>query len=147
MASFFLSKSQFLKGLQCPKSLYLQKYYPELAGEVSESREALFESGKEVGVLARGLHLGGVEILFDAKNFARQLELTKEYIKKGMTIIYEPAFNHDGLFTKADILRKAKSGWELYEVKHSTKIKEDAFHYEDVAFQYHVLIENGLSMN
>lgn len=147
MASFFLSKSQFLKGLQCPKSLYLQKYHPELAGEVSESREALFESGKKVGVLARGLHPGGVEILFDAKNFARQLELTKEYIKKGMTIIYEPAFNHDGLFTKADILRKTKSGWELYEVKNSTKIKEDAFYYEDVAFQYHVLKENGLSIN
>lgn len=147
MASFFLSKSQFLKGLQCPKSLYLQKYHPELAGEVSESREALFESGKEVGVLARGLHPGGLEILFDAKNFARQLELTKEYIKKGMTIIYEPAFNHDGLFTKADILRKTKSGWELYEVKNSTKIKEDAFYYEDVAFQYHVLKENGLSIN
>jgi hypothetical protein len=79
MSTIYISKSQFLKGLQCPKSLYLQKYHPELAGEVSESREALFKSGKEVGVLARGLHPGGVEILFDAKNFARQLELTKEY--------------------------------------------------------------------
>ncbi len=58
MLQVFISKSQFLKGLQCPKSLYLQKYYPELAREVHESREALFESGKEVGVLARGLHPG-----------------------------------------------------------------------------------------
>jgi len=142
-----ISKSQFLKGLQCPKALYLLKYYPELAGEISESQEALFTSGKEVGVIARGLHPGGVEVVFDAKNFARQLELTKEHIENGTTIIYEPAFNHNGLFTKADILRKAKSGWKLYEVKNSTKIKEDAFHYEDVAFQYHVLKENGLSIN
>jgi len=147
LSTIYISKSQFLKGLQCPKSLYLLKYHPELAGEVSESQEALFESGREVGVLARGLYPDGVEILFDAKNFAKQLELTKEYIRNGTTVIYEPAFNHDGLFAKADILRKAKSGWELYEVKNSTTIKEDAFHYEDVAFQYHVLEENGLSIN
>lgn len=143
----YISKSQFLKGLQCPKALYLHKHYPELAAEISESQKALFESGKEVGVLARGLHPGGVEVVFDAKNFARQLELTKEHIKNGTTIIYEPAFNYDGLFTKADILRKAKNAWELNEVKSSTTIKEDAFYYEDVAFQYHVLKENGLSIN
>jgi hypothetical protein len=147
MSAIYISKSQFLKGLQCPKSLYLLKYHPELAGEVSESREALFESGKEVGVLARGLYPGGIEILFDAKNFAKQLELTKEHIKNGVTIIYEPAFSYEGLFTKADILRKGKQGWELYEAKQSTTIKEDAFHYEDVAFQYHVLRKNGLSIN
>lgn len=147
MSTIYISKSQFLKGLQCPKSLYIHKNHPELAEEISESQEALFESGKEVGVLARGLYPGGVEILFDAKNFTKQLDLTKKYIKNGTTIIYESAFSHDGLFSKADILRKAKSGWELYEVKNSTKIKEDVFHYEDVAFQYHVLKENGLSIN
>src|SRR4030042_3080309 len=114
MASFFLSKSQFLKGLQCPKSLYLQKYYPELAGEVSESREALFESGKEVGVLARGLHLGGVEILFDAKNFARQLELTKESIKKAHLVHINNQYERQGnieidkLFTMNDVTKDVK---------------------------------------
>lgn len=90
MSTIHISKSQFVKGLQCHKSLYLQKYHPELAGELSESREALFASGREVGVLARELHPGGVEIIFDAKNFAKQLELTKEHIKNGVSIIYEP---------------------------------------------------------
>jgi len=69
MSQVFISKSQFLKGLQYPKSLYLQKYHPELAGELSESLQVKLESGKEIGVLARELHLGGVEILFDEKTF------------------------------------------------------------------------------
>lgn len=38
MSTIYISKSQFLKGLQCPKALYL---HTELAGETSESREAL----------------------------------------------------------------------------------------------------------
>lgn len=115
--------------------------------EVSESREAVFQSGKDVGVLARGLYPGGVEILFDSNNFAKQLELTKAEIDGGAEIIYEPAFSHDGLFIKADIFKKGGRGWELYEIKNSTKIKAEAFHLEDVAFQYYVLKENGLSIS
>lgn len=147
MRKIFISKSQFLKGLQCPKSLYLLKYHPDLAAEISESREALFQSGREAGIVARELLPGGIEIVFDARNFAKQLELTEEYVKNGTSIIYEAAFSHDGLFAKVDILTKSQNAWELYEVKNSTTIKEDAFHFEDVAFQYHVLKENGLSIN
>jgi hypothetical protein len=147
MADTFISKSQFLKALQCPKSLYLYKYHPELIEEADESREAIFHCGQEVGVFARGLFPDGVEIFFDGQNFTAQLEQTKKEIDKGVKILYEPAFSNDGLFIKADILRKQNKGWELYEVKNSTKIKEDAFHFEDVAFQYHVLRENGLSVN
>lgn len=144
MTTIFISKTQFLKGLQCLKSLYLHKYHPELKGETSEVKEAWFQSGKEVGFVARELYPNGVEIIFDETNFSKQLKLTKAEIDKGATIIYEPAFSHTGLFAKTDILRKGSSGWELYEVKNSTKIKNEAFHLEDVAFQYYVLKENGL---
>ncbi len=35
-----ISKSSFIKGKQCLKSLYLQKKYPELQDPVSEGRQA-----------------------------------------------------------------------------------------------------------
>ncbi len=142
-----ISKSQFLKGIQCLKSLYLLKYHPELIPEIDESQEALFQSGKEVGVIARGLFPGGVEIVFDAENFSKQLEQTKTEIKKGANILYEAAFSHNSLFIKSDIFKKSPRGWELYEVKSSTKIKEEDLHFEDVAFQYHVLNGIGLSIS
>ncbi len=146
-SNIFISKSQFLKGVQCLKSLYLLKYHPELIPEIGESQEALFQSGKEMGIIARGLFPGGVEIIFDAENFSKQLEQTKTEIKKGAKILYEASFSHNGLFMKSDIFKKGPKGWELYEVKSSTKIKEEYLHFEDVAFQYHVLNGIGLSIS
>jgi len=145
MDDIFISKSQFLKGLQCLKSLYLSKYHPELMDDISESQEALFRSGKEVGSVARGLFPGGLEIKFDGESITRQIQLTQSGIREGTKIIYEAAFSHNGLFAKADILRKGRKGWEIYEIKNSSKIKD--YHLEDVAFQYHVLKENGLPVN
>ena len=56
----YLSKSLFLRGLQCPKSLYLYKTQPDLRDEISEAQEAVFRAGTEVGVTAQGLFHGGI---------------------------------------------------------------------------------------
>lgn len=144
MSNIFISKSQFLKGLQCLKSLYLEKYHPELVPETDESQEALFQSGKEVGFVARGLFPGGFEISSEDIPIDEQIETTKAEIKKGTKILYEASFSHNGLFVRSDVLTKGSGGWELYEVKSTTKIKEENFHFEDVAFQYRVL--NGLGI-
>ena len=48
----YLSKSLFIKGLQCHKLLFLQKNCPELKDEISDSQEAIFEGGRDVGILA-----------------------------------------------------------------------------------------------
>lgn len=48
-----LSKSQYLKGLQCPKALWLYRHRPDLAPPISEQKQWLFDSGHEVGTLAQ----------------------------------------------------------------------------------------------
>ena len=48
----FLSKSLFIRGLQCHKSLYLQKFRPELKDAITDEKEKLFSGGNEVGILA-----------------------------------------------------------------------------------------------
>lgn len=53
-----LSKSKFVQGLLCHKALYLQMHHPELADPVPASREALVQTGNEVGALAHGLFPG-----------------------------------------------------------------------------------------
>jgi len=60
-ASTFLSKSLYIRGLQCHKSLYLHKYQPELKDGMSGEQEALFNTGHEVGDYAKQLFPGGVE--------------------------------------------------------------------------------------
>lgn len=140
-----LSKSLFLRGLQCHKSLYLHKYHPELKDETSESREALFQAGHVVGNYAKCLFSGGVEIPYDGLTHEEQLKLTQSLIKKGTSTLYEATFSHDGIFIKADILHRNKKGWDLYEVKSSSEVKD--YHYEDVAVQYYVLKGCGLSVS
>ena len=138
----YLSKSLFLRGLQCPKSLYLYKTQPDLRDEISEAQEAVFRAGTEVGVIAQGLFPGGKVIPYDGMSLDDQIKLTQAEITAGTRILYEPAFQFDKVFVKADILRKVGEEWDLYEVKGSTGIKE--VYLNDIALQYYVLKNSGL---
>ncbi|MCR4287579.1 MAG: hypothetical protein NUW09_06170 [Deltaproteobacteria bacterium] len=60
-----LSKSRFIRGLQCHKSLWLYSHEPELMKEPASGLLAAYEIGKEVGVLAHGLFPGGVMLSFE----------------------------------------------------------------------------------
>jgi hypothetical protein len=140
----YLSKSLFTRGLQCHKSLYLKKYQPELAEEASDDQQARMESGQEVGILAQGLFPGGVEIPYEGLSYDEQLEKTKEAIEAGRTV-YEGAFSYDNIFIKVDILPKGSNGWELFEVKGTTEVKE--YHKNDLALQYYVLKNAGIPVS
>ena len=120
----YLSKSLFIKGLQCHKFLYLRKYHPDLKDEVSEQQEASFQIGRDVGVYAQNLFPNGVEILFDDVTLTDQLSRTTKEIENGTAVIYEAAFSFDNIFVKVDILRKHEGRWEIYEVKNSTSVKD-----------------------
>jgi len=63
--------------------------------------------------------------------------MTRSEIEKGTTTIYEAAFSHDDVFVKVDILHKGRKGWDIYEVKSSTELKD--VYVPDAAIQYHVL--------
>ena len=57
-----ISKSKFVAGCQCLKRLYWQVHEPELAGEPDAAAVAIMEQGRQVGILARQLFAGGVEV-------------------------------------------------------------------------------------
>jgi hypothetical protein len=140
----YLSKSLFLRGLQCPKSLYLFKTQPDLRDQVSDAQEAIFRAGTEVGITAQGLFPGGKVIPYDGMSLDDQKKLTQAEMAAGTPILYEPAFQFDKVFVKADILRNVGEEWDLYEVKGSTGIKE--VYLNDIALQYFVLKNSGLPL-
>jgi hypothetical protein len=138
----YLSKSLFMRGIQCPKSLYFQKYRPEWRDEISEDQETLFQSGKEVGLLARELFPGGVEIPYEGLSHSDQLQETQRALTHGIKTLYEATFIFDNIFVKNDLLHKGKKGWRLYEVKIGTELKE--VYLNDTALQYYVVKGSGL---
>ncbi len=134
-----LSKSQFIRGLQCHKSLWLLKHRPELRDQPDAAQQALFDTGHTVGDLACQLFPGGIEIEFDTQNFDGMVEQTRQLIADGVEVIYEAAFKQNGIFAMADILVKNGDGWDVYEVKASTGVKD--YHLKDAAVQWYSLSE------
>ena len=60
--SMTISKTSYCAGVQCLKRLYLLVHSPELAAQPDAAAEAIIEQGREVGMLARQLFPGGVEV-------------------------------------------------------------------------------------
>ncbi len=141
----YLSKSLYMRGLQCRKSLYLDRHRPELRSEPTPELETLWKSGHEVGDFARMLFPGGVVVPFDGLTKELQLAKTREEIDRGTKAIYEATFSHDDVFVKADIVVRNRGCWDMYEVKSSTSVKEH--YWDDVAIQYYVLSGCGLPVN
>jgi len=141
----YLSKSLFVRGLQCHKSLHLRLFHPELRDELTEAQEARFQMGTEVGLYARQLFPGGLEIPYDSLSHEEQLQRTNSALAKGVTVLYEPAFSHDGVFVKVDLLHRSRKGWEIYEVKSSTEVKDP--HIDDISVQYFVVVGSGLPVS
>lgn len=138
-----LSKSQFIRGLQCHKSLWLHKNSPELRDVIPPEQQAVFQSGTDVGILAQELFPGGVEIPYDGLSLSEQLDFTRQEIANGTQTIYEATFCYDDILVKVDILHHGQSGWELYEVKSSTDAKD--VYLNDIAIQQYVL--NGATIS
>jgi len=139
-----LSKSQYIRGLQCHKSLWLYKNNPELRDKENQAQESLFNIGYDVGELAKQLFADGVEIEFDSSDFDAMIKKTKELLKNGTEVIYEAAFKENGIFAMADILVKNGDAWDIYEVKASTHVKE--YHINDTSIQWYAL-SNAIKLN
>lgn len=141
-----LSKSQYARGMQCHRSLWLYREFKELQDPVSPEDQAIFDQGTEVGILAQKWIKGGVLIDAPHTEPERALRQTQDAITAGAKVLYEAAFLHDDVLVRVDILmRNHEGGWDFYEVKSTTEVK-DVF-LIDVAIQRHVLHGAGLKVH
>lgn len=140
-----LSKSTFLRGVQCDKSLYLYKHYYELRDEISPEKQAIFNRGTNVGVIAQQLFPGGIDVSPESPfKYAESVEKTRQLLEQGQKIIYEACFVYEGVLVALDILVNENGKWYAYEVKSSTKITE--VYKLDAALQYWVITNAGLEL-
>jgi len=134
MAVTSLSKSRFLAGLQCHRQLWWKVHEPEAPElKVDVKQQFVFDQGHQVGAMARTFIPGGalIDLPFDKKR--DRIEATQKALAKGAQVVYEGSFQGDGVYAAIDILEKKKDGFDLIEVKSSTKVKEE--HISDAAVQ------------
>ena len=140
-----LSKSSFLRGLQCEKSLYLYKHHYNLKDLTSSSLQVVFDQGTNIGLLAQKLFPNGVDA--SPENNFKVIESvgkTLGFINEGNTVIYEATFLFDEVLAALDILIKDEEGWKAYEVKSSTKVSET--YIKDAAIQYYTITNSGIDL-
>jgi predicted RecB family nuclease len=140
-----LSKSKFVAGCQCLKRLYLQVHEPKLAAEPDGTADAIIEQGREVGMLARQMFPGGVEVRSKG-GLDQAIRATRELIgNRDVPAIFEGTFEHNGVLVRVDVLHRRKDErWRLIEVKSTTEIKDH--HLEDVAIQHCVVTRSGVDL-
>ena len=140
-----LSKSSYLRGLQCHKNLYFHKNRPDLKPQIGAAQQRIFDQGTNVGELAQQLFPGGVDCTpEDYSQLGTAVEQTQRLIADGTKVIYEAAFVYDDVFVALDILVKEEDGWHAYEVKSSTNLKP--VNLDDMAVQYYVITGSGLPL-
>ena len=146
MEKHVLSKSTFIRGNQCLKSLYLNKKRPFLRDRLSPGQLAKFKRGTKLGKLAQDLFPGGIDLSpRSPSQYQKRVLETAEIIKQGnYDTLYEAVFQFDQLLIMLDILNNDNGDWIGYEVKSSLKISDT--YLLDAAFQYYVISNSGLPL-
>ena len=142
-----LSKSRFTAGLQCLKRLYLECYSRDLADEVDAATQARFDTGNEVGELARQRFPGGTLVAESYLEHGQAVATTNTLMGNyPVPPLYEAAFTFEGIRLRADILRpNGDQSFSLVEVK-STTGYDATKHLADVAIQLYALERSGVAI-
>ena len=140
-----ITKSDFLRHLQCYKYLWLYKNRKDLIPrDVESEMERAFDDGYEVEECASLLFPNGVDAKDD--NIDRAISKTNNLVAAKTLAIFQPTFTVNNLFCRSDIIshNNLNNSWDLYEVKSSTEVKD--IHIFDLAFQKVCIEDSGLKV-
>jgi len=137
-----LSKSSYIRGRQCLKSLYLYKNRYFLRDPIPYDQQLKFRRGHRIGDLAHELFPGGVNLSPGHPSRQKKAsEETRNSIEQRTPVIYEAVFITEKYVAIMDILVLVGNSYHAWEVKSSLRISET--YLQDLAFQYFVMSQAG----
>lgn len=137
----FLSKSDYIMGLDCVKALWLKKNRKDLTPEYDDRTLQNFETGEKVQELACDYYGKGVFVDAENRDVFGGAAKTK-VLAKTNDIIYEATAKLDnGCFCRIDIMMRNGDAWDLIEIKSATEVKD--YYIDDLAFQKYVFENAG----
>lgn len=144
-----ITKTDFMRGMQCPKMLWLDKHKPSLriiprevqekldaGNEFGDRAMAMFGPYEEMTVYRPGTHIPDKKAMVEA---------TKTHLALGTPVICEAAFSNYNNYCAVDILRKTEKGYDMYEVKNSPEIHDQFI--RDAGFQYYIIARCGVRID
>lgn len=137
--SHLLSKSKYIRGLQCDRALWLDVYNPRLAKYTREQMQR-FDRGREFEYAFKDTFPNGIDISAELKrNVDAYPELTAIYLDKEETVdLFEAGFLYDDVLVLADVVHKNTDGsLDIYEVKSGNALSET--YKRDAALQHYII--------
>lgn len=143
-----ITKSDFLRYLECPAYFWFFKKKPEVLTEqeLSDFDKELIKNGQAVELWARKLFPRGV--LVKSKE-AAAIKETQELLKEDQKAIFQATVQAENLYAMVDILEwdEDQGHWIINEVKAtSSKEKKKEEQLNDATFQYIVAKKAGLDV-
>ena len=112
-----LTKTNFMRGMQCPKMLWLDKHKPGLK-VIPPEIQAKLDAGNAFGDRAMGMFGPFEEMTVYRKGTTipdkkAMLANTQDALERGVDVICEAAFSNYNNYCAADILRRNETGYDL----------------------------------
>ena len=137
--SHLLSKSKYIRGLQCDRALWLDVFNPRLARYTAEQMRR-FDRGREFEYAFKDTFPHGIDISAELKrNVDAYPELTAMYLDKEEEVdLFEAGFLYNDVLVLADVVHKNLDvALDIYEVKSGNVLSET--YKRDAALQHYVI--------
>lgn len=136
-----ITKTDFMRGMQCRKMLWLDKHKPGLKVIPLEVQKRL-DAGNDFGDRAMAMFGDYEEMTVyrpgttipDTKAMVAK---TAEHLERGTSVICEAAFLYYNNYCAVDILRKTDTGYDFYEVKNAPAVYDQFI--RDAGFQFYIM--------
>ncbi len=146
--SHLLSKSKYIRGLQCDRALWLDVFNPRLARYTAEQMRR-FDRGREFEYSFKNTFPNGIDISAELKrNVDAYPERTAQLLDAtghspftshlSPLTLFEAGFLYDDVLVLADVVHKNADGTlDIYEVKSGNALSET--YKRDAALQHYVI--------
>ena len=134
-----LSKSKYIRGLQCDRALWLDVFNPRLARYTAEQMRR-FDRGRDFEYAFKATFPDGIDLSAELKrNVDAYPARTAELLDKGDGVaLFEAGFLYDDVLVLADVVQQREDGTlDIYEVKSGTALSET--YRRDAALQHYVI--------
>ncbi|MBP3763223.1 MAG: hypothetical protein J6I49_04995 [Bacteroidales bacterium] len=134
-----LSKSKYIRGLQCERALWLDVYQPRLARYTREQMRR-FDAGRDFEYAFKSTFPAAIDLSAELKrNVDAYPDRTAALLDANpAAVLFEAGFQYDDVLVLADVVCQREDGaLDIYEVKSGSTLSET--YKKDAAVQHYVI--------
>ena len=141
-----ITKTDFMRGMQCRKMLWLDKHKPQMR-VIPPEIQAKLDAGNAFGDQAMGM-FGPYEEMTVYRPGTRipdkkaMVEKTATHLRLGTPVICEAAFMYYNNYCAVDLLKREEGCYDFYEVKNAPEVREQFI--RDAGFQFYIISRTGI---